>query len=144
MILKIAITVQIIAATIWTGGPLVLESRYSPKALKIDDFQITKGSDSQFKPIGLPSLLILVVAGIYFTMEDATGFFDLDFNRHYTNHNALKLGLLFSTVLLALHARLVITPKKVLEALAVPISAATLLSVLCVVVGFSSKSRGSI
>ncbi len=144
MILKIAIIVQIIAATICTGGPLVLASRCLHKALKKDDFQITKGSDSQFEPIGLPSLLVLVVAGIYFTMEDASGFFDLDINRHYTKHNTLKLGLLFSTVLLALHARLVITPKKVLKALAVPISAATLLSVLFVVVGFSSKSRGSI
>lgn len=128
----------ILAATIWSGGHLILALRYLPKALKNNDFGIIQ----LFEPIGLPSLLVLAATGIYFATQYSPDFFDFDFSSQYTKHIIIKLGLLLATVLLAMHARLVFIPKKALKPLAVHIIAVTVLSVLFVFVGFSSRSGG--
>jgi len=142
MVLKITIFVHIIAATIWTGGHLILASRYLPRALRKNDFQIIKGFESQFEPIGLPALLILVVTGIYMATQYVPDFFEFNIKSHYTRHLFFKFVLLSATFILALHARLVLIPKKALKPLAIHIIVVTLLSVLFVFVGFSIRTGG--
>ncbi|MFS4417942.1 CopD family protein [Maribacter sp. 2307ULW6-5] len=140
--LQALVFLHLIAATIWTGGHLILALRYLPKALKKKDFGIIEAFEKQYEPIGLPSLLVLAATGIYFATQYAPDFFVLDLGDHHTRHVAIKLGLLLATVLLALHARLVLIPKRALQPLAVHIIAVTVLSVAFVFVGFSARSGG--
>ena len=65
MFLKLIIFTHIIAATIWTGGHLILSLSFLPKALKKNDFTIIEEFETKFERIGIPALLILVISGIY-------------------------------------------------------------------------------
>lgn len=136
------IFVHIKAATIWTGGHLILASRYLPRALRRNDFKIVKGFESQFEPIGLIALFILILTGPYMIIQYAPDFFELDMSSHYKKHITFKYVLLFATIILALHARLVLMPKKALMLLAIHIIAVTLLSLLFVFVGLSTRIGG--
>jgi putative copper export protein len=142
MVLKSIIFIHIIAATIWTGGHLVLSLGFLPKALKQKDFGIIQAFESRFEPIGLPALLILVLTGIYMTTIYAPDFFLLDWQDHYTRHLLLKYSSLLMTIGLAIHARFFLIPKKALRPLAFHIIAVTLLSVVFVLLGFSARSGG--
>ena len=140
--IKTIIFIHILAATIWTGGHLILSLGFLPKALREKDFRIIEYFESRFEPIGLPALFILVVSGVYMTSYYAPDIFQLNWQDHYTRHILIKFSLLILTLLLALHARLILIPKKALRPLAFHIIAVTFLSILFVLVGFSARSGG--
>lgn len=140
--LKSLIFIHILSAAVWTGGHLILTISFLPKALKKNDFQIIQDFEARFEPIGLPALLILSLTGIYFATIYTPGFFEFNWLDHYTRHIFLKLMLLITTIGLALHARLVLIPKKALRPLAWHIIGVTIVSVLLVLVGFSTRSGG--
>lgn len=142
MFLKLVIFTHIIAATIWTGGHLILSLSFLPKALKKNDFTIIEQFEAKFERIGIPALLILVISGIYMAIVYTTGFFEFDFSDHYTRHVSIKLVLLLFTILLAVHARFVLIPKRDLKPLSYHIILVTLLAVLFVFVGFSTRTGG--
>ena len=142
MVPKSIVFLHILAATIWTGGHLVLALGFLPRALKQRDFGIIEAFESGFEPIGLPALLILVLTGIYMTTVYAPGFFLLDWHDHYTRHLMMKYGTLLMTLGLAVHARFFLIPKRALRPLAVHIIAVTVLAVLFVLLGFSTRSGG--
>jgi putative copper export protein len=142
MVLKSIVFIHILAATIWTGGHLVLALGFLPRALKRRDFGIIEAFESRFEPIGLPALLILVLTGIYMTTQYAPDFFLLDWQDHYTRHLLMKYGTLLLTLGLAVHARFFLLPKKALRPLAMHIIAVTVLAVLFVLLGFSARSGG--
>ena len=142
MFLKLVIFTHIIAATIWTGGHLILSLSFLPKALKKNDFTIIEQFEEKFERIGIPALLILVISGIYMAIVYTTGFFEFDFSDHYTRHVSIKLVLLLFTILLAVHARFVLIPKRDLKPLSYHIILVTLLAVLFVFVGFSTRTGG--
>lgn len=140
--LKWIIFIHIISATIWTGGHLILSLAYLPKAIKHNDFGIIESFESKYESIGIPSLVILVITGIYITTVYAPGLLDFDFSDHYTKHITIKLGLLLCTIALAIHARFFLIPKRKLKPLAFHIIAVTIISVLFVFTGFSARSGG--
>ena len=142
MFLKLVIFTHIIAATIWTGGHLILSLSFLPKALKKNDFTIIEQFEAKFERIGIPALLILVISGIYMAIVYTTGFFEFDFSDHYTRHVSIKFVLLLFTILLAVHARFVLIPKRDLKPLSYHIILVTLLAVLFVFVGFSTRTGG--
>lgn len=142
MFLKLVIFTHIIAATIWTGGHLILSISFLPKALKKNDFTIIEQFEEKFERIGIPALLILVISGIYMAIVYTTGFFEFDFSDHYTRHITIKLVLLILTIILAMHARFVLIPKRNLKPLSYHIILVTLLAVVFVFVGFSTRSGG--
>ena len=142
MVLKLVIFTHIIAATIWTGGHLILSISFLPKALKKNDFTIIEQFEEKFERIGIPALLILVISGIYMAIVYTTGFFEFDFSDHYTRHVIIKLILLIFTIILAIHARFVLIPKRDLKPLSYHIILVTLLAVVFVFVGFSTRSGG--
>lgn len=142
MFLKIVIFVHIIAATIWTGGHLVLALGFLPKALVQNDFGIIQNFESRYEPIGIPALLVLIITGIYMTFYYAPDFFRMDMADHYTRHLVFKFVLLMATLALAIHARFFLIPKKRLKLLAIHILAVTLIAILFVFTGFSARSGG--
>jgi putative copper export protein len=142
MFLKSVIFIHILAATIWAGGHLILTLGFLPRALKRRDFSIIEGFESRYEPIGLPSLLILILTGIYMTSAYAPDFFLLNWEDHYTRHLLLKFGLLLLTLALAVHARFFLIPNKALRPLAIHIVLVTAIAVLFVLLGFSARSGG--
>ncbi len=142
MFIKSIIFLHILAATIWTGGHLILSLGFLPKAMAKRDFKVIESFESRFEPIGLPALLVLVLTGVYMTTHYAPDLFQLNWKDHYTRHVLLKYGLLILTLLLAIHARLILIPKKALKPLAYHIIAVTFLSILFVLLGFSARSGG--
>lgn len=142
MVLKSIVFIHILAATIWAGGHLILSLGFLPRALKRKDFNIIEGFESRYEPIGLPSLLILILTGIYMATVYAPDFFLLDWQDHFTRHILLKFGLLLLTLILAIHARFFLIPKKALWPVAIHILLVTAIAVLFVLLGFSARSGG--
>ena len=142
MFLKLIIFIHIISATIWAGGHLVLTLGFLPKAIKKNDISIVEQFESKYERIGIPSLLILVITGVYMTTVYTSNFFDFDFSIHHNRHVYYKFILLFLTIILAIHARFVLIPQKKLKPLAYHIVLVTTISVLFVFVGFSVRSGG--
>lgn len=142
MLLKLIIFIHIITATIWAGGHLVLTLGFLPKAIKKNDISIVEQFESKYERIGIPSLLILVITGVYMTAVYTSNFFDFDFSIHHNRHVYYKFILLFLTIILAIHARFVLIPQKKLKPLAYHIVLVTTISVLFVFVGFSVRSGG--
>jgi putative copper export protein len=103
---------HLVAATIWVGGHLFLAIRILPEALKKKDASILKNFKSKFEPVGMPSLLVLLVTGILMAYH-----YDVTFTKWFSFSNAIekvisiKLILLFTTVLMAACAETLIFPK---------------------------------
>ncbi|UJH68475.1 CopD family protein [Allomuricauda sp. SCSIO 65647] len=142
MATKMVIFIHILAAMVWTGGHLVLSIGFLPRALRQKNFDLIKNFESKYEPIGMPSLLILLVTGLFLAFTYAPDFFDFNWKDHYTRHIAIKLVLLLATISLAVHARFFLFPRKALKPLAWHIVLVTLISVLFVFVGFSARSGG--
>lgn len=142
MILKLIIFIHIVAATIWTGGHLILSLTFLPKALSQNDFRIIETFESKYERIGIPSLLILVATGIYLATVYTENFWSFDFSIHFNKHIYIKLILLICTIALAIHARFFLIPKRALKPLSYHIILVTIVSVLFVFVGFSARTGG--
>jgi putative copper export protein len=103
---------HLLAATIWVGGHLFLAIRILPEALKKKDASILKNFKSKFEPVGMPSLLVLLVTGILMAYH-----YDVTFTKWFSFSNgiekviSIKLILLFTTVLMAACAETLIFPK---------------------------------
>lgn len=103
---------HLLAATIWVGGHLFLAIRILPEALKKKDASILKNFKSKFEPVGMPSLLVLLVTGILMAYH-----YNVTFTKWFSFSNgiekviSIKLILLFTTVLMAACAETLIFPK---------------------------------
>jgi putative copper export protein len=135
--------VHVLAATIWTGGHLVLATTVLPRALSSRDPQVLLAFESGFERIGMPALLIQVATGAWMAHT-----IQPDFTRWLSPTDStsglitLKLGLLLATVLTALDARFRIIPKlsaETLPAMAGRVVLVTVLSVGFVVAGVSFR-----
>lgn len=142
MVPKIVILVHLLAAMIWTGGHLILSIGFLPAALKNNDFSVISSFEERYEKIGIPSLLVLVITGIYMATVYTPTLFKLEMQDHYTRHIIFKLILLILTIGLATHARFFLNPKKKLRPLAWHILSVTIIAVLFVFVGFSARSGG--
>lgn len=142
MVPKIVILVHLMAAMIWTGGHLILSIGFLPTALKNNDFSVISNFEERYERNGIPSLLVLVITGLYMATIYTPSLLDLDMQDHYTRHIIFKLILLLLTVGFAIHARFFLIPKKKLRSLAWHIVSVTIIAVLFVLVGFSARSGG--
>ncbi len=111
MIIPFIILIHIIAATIWTGGHLVLAIGFLPKALKNQDPGIIDFFESSYERIGIPSLFFQIITGFYlvhYYASDVSQWLNLDM--HIGRIFVVKLSCLLVTVLLAAHARFRVIP----------------------------------
>lgn len=137
----ILVFIHIIAATIWVGGHLILALRFLPKALRKNDFSIIENFEKAYEPIGIPSLLALVITGFWLAFLKIPEFSDwFSFEDHFPKHFMFKLILLVITLGLAIHARFFLIPKQKLKPLAVHIVLVTLVAVCFVMVGVSVRT----
>ena len=128
-----------LAATVWTGGHLVLALGVLPVALREGSAMRIRDFEATFEPLGLSALAIQVITGLWMARVDLPALAGL-----FSLANPIgpligtKLLLLAATVALALHARLRLIPNlsdATLGALAWHIRGITALAIAFVVVG---------
>jgi len=140
----ILLLLHVLAATVWTGGHLVLALTVLPRVLKEKAPRELLRFESAYERIGIPALLIQVVTGLwmaYRMVPDVGQWFA--FQNPLSRLIGFKLILLTITIAFAIDARLRIIPKlseQNLTALAWHIIPVTLVSVLFVIVGVSFRT----
>ncbi len=137
---------HILAATIWTGGHLILAFTVLPRALKARDTGILVDFESGFERIGIPALITQVLTGLWMAYEiEPTLLNWFTFSGEDTNYIGLKLATLIATAVLALNARFRVIPTLRAETLPLMgwhIRAVTVLSVVFVIAGVGLNQGG--
>lgn len=133
------IIIHLIAATIWTGGHIVLCFAVLPRVLKEGSPERLLDFEQAYEKVGMPALLIQIVSGLMLAhhwLPDFSMWFDG--NNPIAQGIQYKLAFLGLTFCLALDARLRVIPKLSqtnLWDMAWHILAVTLLSVAFIVAG---------
>jgi putative copper export protein len=138
-VFPLLVIVHALAATVWTGGHLVLDLGVLPSALRAQSAAQIRAFEDTFEPLGLTALAIQVVTGVWMGWIYLPGFRGL---LSPTNPIGMLMGvkllLLAATAALAIHARLQLIPNLSddnLSGLAWHIRGITALAIACVVVG---------
>lgn len=141
---KYVLVTHILAATLWTGGHLVLALGLLPKILRERSVPDLLAFESAYEKWGMSALIIQVITGIWlahFRLPDLAAWFAGD--SFIARLILLKLALLALTLAVALDARLRIIPNlcaETLPAMGRRIRLITLLGVAFVVVGTTFRT----
>jgi putative copper export protein len=145
-VFSVLVIVHALAATVWTGGHLVLDLGVLPKALKLQSADVIRAYEQTFEPLGLGALAIQVATGLWMGWIYLPGLQGL-----FTAQSPIaalvgaKLVLLAATLALAVHARLRLIPQLTdenLSGLAWHIRGITALAIAFVVVGAGIRLGG--
>jgi putative copper export protein len=146
MLRTVLLVLHLLAATIWTGGHLVLAATVLPRAMRAKDASIVHEFEEGFEKLGIPALLVQVVTGVWMATQWLPTWGQWTDTRSPLARALLtKLALLAVTVALAAHARLRVLPgldAARLRLLAWHIVPVTALSVLFVIVGATLRTGG--
>ncbi|GAD02812.1 hypothetical protein [Agarivorans albus] len=143
MTYSLLLLAHLIAATIWTGGHIVLCLVILPKVLRAKSPEVLLDFEQAFEKVGMPALIIQVITGLflaYHWLPDVSLWFSM--SNPISHGIAGKLLLLALTFGLALDAKLRVLPKlssNNLWDMALHIIAVTLLSVGFVALGLSFR-----
>ena len=138
-VFSLLVIVHALAATVWTGGHLVLDLGVLPRALREQSAAPVRAYEETFEPLGLTALAIQVGTGL-----GMAGIYLPGFQGLFSPANPIgmlvgvKLLLLAGTAALAVHARLRLIPTLTddsLGGLAWHIRGITALAIAFVVVG---------
>ena len=139
-VFPLLVIVHALAATVWTGGHMVLDLGVLPRALRDKSAAQIRAFEEVFEPLGLTALAIQVLTGLWMGWIYLPGFRGL-----FSPANPIgmlvgvKLLLLAGTAALAIHARLRLIPTTLTDAnlsgLAWHIRGITALAIAFVVVG---------
>ena len=135
---------HILAATIWTGGHLVISIVVLPRILKERAPEQLLQFESAYEKIGMPALIIQIVTGLILAhrMLPDVGQW-LHFSNPITHALAMKFILLAITIGFAMDAKFRVIPclsDKNLTLMAWHIVPVTICSVLFVVAGVSFRT----
>jgi len=140
----IIIILHVLAATIWTGGHIVLATTILPNVLRKRDIETLLNFERGYEKVGMPALLIQIVTGLYLAynyLPDIGKWFS--FSDHLSTHIGVKLILLFCTFGLALNAKFRLIPNlekgSNLNIFGGHIIAVTIISILFVIIGLSFR-----
>lgn len=134
--------IHLLAATIWVGGHLVLAIGFLPKALKYNDFDYIKRFEKIYEPIGMPSLVLLLITGVLMAYDfglEITSWFS--FSNGIETIISLKISCLIATICFAISAQTRVLPKlhkgdmKKLPEMAIHIISVTIIGVAMLVLG---------
>ena len=73
------LALHILAATIWTGGHIILSCVILPGVLKRRDAKALEAFESAYEKIGMPALIIQIITGLmlaYSLLPDVALWFD--------------------------------------------------------------------
>ena len=140
----LALLLHILAATIWTGGHIVLSVVVLPKVLRERSPARLLEFESVYEKIGMPALIIQVITGLFLAyrmLPDVSQW--LDFSNPIAHPILLKLSLLTLTLCFAMSARFRVIPHlsdKNLTTMAWHIIPGTIISLLFVITGVSFRT----
>lgn len=140
--MKWLVLIHVLGAAIWAGGHLVLSVGFLPKALRERDLSVITFFESRYERIGLPALLVQVITGLWMAAIYVPVGEWLSLATPHHRFLWIKLGLLFATLVLAIHARLFIIPRLTVDklpVLAAHIVLVTLLAVTFIITGLSFR-----
>ncbi|MEI6894983.1 MAG: CopD family protein [Colwellia sp.] len=135
---------HILAATIWTGGHIVLSVVVLPKVLRDRSPEALLSFESVYEKIGMPALIIQVITGLmlaYRMVPDFSQWFDI--SNPVSQAIMAKLALLTLTLGFAIDARLRVIPNlspSTLKVMAWRIIPVTIFSIMFVIVGVSFRT----
>ncbi len=140
----IALLLHVLAATVWTGGHIVLSLVVLPRVLRERDPQVLLRFESGYERIGIPALVIQVVTGLLLAhrMLGSEGAW-FDWSDPVSRTVSIKLILLAATAAFAVDARFRLIPRlseENLGALAWHVVPDTLISIAYVFVGVSFRT----
>jgi putative copper export protein len=144
MMYHLAFLLHVLAATIWTGGHIVLSVVVLPKVLKERSTIRLLEFESVYEKIGMPALIIQIITGLYMAhhlLPNREQWTNVD--NPITRIIMLKLCLLMLTFAFALDVKLRVLPTlsaNTLSTMAWHIIPVTVMSVLFVVVGVSFRT----
>ncbi len=127
---------HLLAATVWTGGHLVLALSVLPRALRARSPEVLLKFEQGYEHVGMPALAIQVATGLWLALQlvpDWGRWFQPD--EPLERAVAMKLVLLALTVLVAAHARLRVIPG--LSVRTLPLMAWHVVAVTLLAVGFA-------
>ena len=104
---KYVVVIHILAATVWTGGHLVLALAFLPRILREGSVEGLQAFESAYEKWGMSALIIQVLSGLWlawFRLPDVAAWFAAD--SFITRLILLKLVLLGLTLAVAVDARL--------------------------------------
>lgn len=105
------LVIHLISATIWVGGHLILSVMILPKALKQKEPKLILGFEQQYEALGMSSLLLLVITGIWMALQFQIGVDTwFSFSAPLEKVVSLKLMFLISTLLFAISAQTRVIP----------------------------------
>ena len=141
---KYILVIHILAATLWTGGHLVLALTLLPKILRERSVADLLAFESSYEKWGMSALIVQVISGLWLAhirLPDITAWFAGDsFSARLIQ---LKLTLLALTLAVAMDARLRVIPNlspETLPAMGLRIRLITLLGVAFVIVGTTFRT----
>lgn len=141
---KYVLVIHILAATVWTGGHLVLALAFLPRILREGSVEGLQAFESSYEKWGMSALIIQVLSGLWlawFRLPDVAAWFAAD--SFIARLILLKLVLLGLTLAVAVDARLRIIPNlsvQTLPAMGQRVRLVTLLGVAFVVVGTTFRT----
>ena len=140
------ILLHILAATIWTGGHLVLASTVLPRALRARSPEILLEFENGFEKVGMPALVVQIASGLWLAWQQIPDFAAwFGFASFAATMIALKLGTLALTAAFAISARFFIVPRlrpETLPLFAWHIVPVTVLSAVFVILGVGIHTGG--
>lgn len=129
------LALHVLAATIWTGGHLVLTLAILPQVLRHRDIDYLRRFEAAFETVGMPALLVQVVTGLLLANQLLVDISQLaNRNNPVANLVLTKLALLAITLGLAANARLRVFPRLSPETL--PLLAFHIIAVTLIATGF--------
>jgi len=136
--------VHILAATIWTGGHIVLSTVVLPGVLRERSPDRLRRFEGAYERIGIPALVVQVATGVELSrLRLGGGGQWFDFGDPISRLISIKLILLAITVAFAVDARFRLMPRlteKNLVAVAWHVIPVTIISILFVVIGVSFRT----
>lgn len=135
---------HLLAATIWTGGHLILSFAILPKVLASSDVDMLLQFEQQFERVGMAALAVQIATGLwmaYQLLPNIGSWFTLD--NDVSILISLKLSLLLATVIVAINARFWLIPTlsaTTLNRFSINIIVITVLAVGFVIVGTLFRS----
>jgi len=140
----VVLLIHVLAATVWTGGHLVLSLAVLPKAMRRRDPAAILRFESDYEPVGLTALAVQVITGLWLAHRMVPRIGDwFAFADPVARLVGCKLLLLAATIGLAADARLRIIPRlspERMTSLAWHVVPVTVLAVLFVLVGVSFRT----
>ena len=133
--------IHLMSATVWVGGHLILVASYLPRAIKEKNQNYILNYEKQYEPIGMLSLILLVLSGILMAYKyGVTIEHWFEFATPIEKVVSTKLLLLFATLLFALSAQFKVLPKlnnniKYLPEMALHILCVTIIGISMLILG---------